>query len=71
MPVRVEYLQDHEGNKKGDRGSVLAPAFLRLRRQGIVKRIAPEQPAIIRPAAKKPKGNANSLKNLVKGKKKK
>jgi hypothetical protein len=38
--ITVIYLQDYEGNKKGDRVKMLALPFIRLKKQKIVKRIA-------------------------------
>jgi hypothetical protein len=37
--ITIEYLQDYEGNKKGDRVKMLALPFIRLKKQRIVKRV--------------------------------
>lgn len=76
MPVTVIYLENHGEHKKSDRGRLLAPAFLRLRRQGVVKRVMTTDEDLKLSVEntnveKKPKRgtNPNSLKNLKKNKK--
>lgn len=81
MPVTVKYLKDEGDIKKGARVRMLAPAFLRLRKKGIVERVAttPEDldesvlnpNKVEKPKAPKKNVSINSLKNLVTGSKKK